>query len=77
MTGLKANTRHHPKARENANKPTATGFSFAYDWLRRWREFPLEQSKIKLNRNQCTLRLFEITLTTKFVKFICKSYLHS
>ena len=42
--GLKAYTRHHPKARENANKPIATCFSFAVDWLRRWRELPQEQS---------------------------------
>ena len=28
-----------PRARENASDRVAIGFSFAFDWLRGWREF--------------------------------------
>ena len=36
---LKVNTSNRPEARENASDQVATGFSFASDWLRGWREF--------------------------------------
>ena len=42
--GLKANTCNQRQAWENACDQVATGFGFASDWLRRWREFLLNQS---------------------------------
>ena len=38
-----------PEARENKSFQVGIGFGLAFDWLRRWREFVLDQS---LNQNQ-------------------------
>ena len=35
---LKANTSKRREARENASDQVAIGFSFASDWLKKWRE---------------------------------------
>ena len=43
-------TCNRPQAQENASDQFAIGFSFASDWLRRWRDFPrpiTERSKAK------------------------------
>ena len=38
-----------PEARENKSFQVGIGFGLAFDWLRRWREFFLDQS---LSQNQ-------------------------
>ena len=38
-----------PEARENNSFQVGVGFGLAFDWLRRWRKFFLDQS---LNQNQ-------------------------
>ena len=38
-----------PEARENKSFQVGIGFGLAFDWLRRWREFVLDQS---LSQNQ-------------------------
>ena len=38
-----------PEARENKSFQVWIGFGLAFDWLRRWREFVLDQS---LSQNQ-------------------------
>ena len=46
-----------PKARENVGDQIVVGFTFASDWLIKWREFsgPItEQSKAKLMQSRIT-----------------------
>ena len=43
---LEANTHNRRLARENACDQVAICFRFASDWLRKWRDFILNQSQI-------------------------------
>ena len=36
---LEVKTSNLPGARENASDQVAIGFSFEFDWLKKWREF--------------------------------------
>ena len=57
---LRANesaNKKQPKARENTGDQVVIGFSFASDWLRKWREFSepiIERSKGKLKQSRIT-----------------------
>ena len=57
MRTPKVNTRNRSQARENAGDQVTIGFSFAFDWLRGWREFsrPItERSKAKPIQSRIT-----------------------
>ena len=52
-----ANTRYRPQARENVSDQVMIGFSFASDWLRKWREIfrPItESNKAKPMKSRIT-----------------------
>ena len=65
------NTHELAQARENASGQVAIGFSFAFDWLRGWREFsgPIaERSKAKPMQTR-------ITFDTQLTIVLTQSYL--
>ena len=45
-------TSKHSKAREKAGGRVVIGFSFASDWLRKWRQFFFDQSQGEVKQNQ-------------------------
>ena len=61
---IEANTRNQRQAREHACDQVTIGFSLAFDWLRKWREFfePIrEHSKAKSKQTHIT---FDTRLNT-------------
>ena len=65
-----------PEARENKSFQVGIGFGLAFDWLRRWREFVLDQSLSQNESNPGSRSILSwILLYSKEVLFL--SYLQN